>query len=231
MSTGVLRHVPGFPGLGLLRPLRPITFHQPTTGLPTENRWPRSPMGETRWFPRSLLSIRDRRWPALLQRPRHGYAAGFHRGLPIRQDNPSREFPDPLKAIGDAPQASPYPPSWSWHPELEELYDTGSSRPPLSHAHRTRTIRQYWHVPTSSGLLSALPGVSRIRLPSATAIVLRHNHFGVIPPPIWTTAPRGAQRSFGRRGSPTQCPKSTATVQGQRAPTSQTKRGGADSYL
>ena len=35
-------------------------------------------------------------------------------------------------------------------------------------ASRTRAIWQYWHVPSLSGLLPALPGVSRIRLPSAS---------------------------------------------------------------
>jgi hypothetical protein len=35
-------------------------------------------------------------------------------------------------------------------------------------ASRTRTIWQYWHVPSLSGLLPTLPGVPRIRLPSAS---------------------------------------------------------------
>ncbi len=202
-----------FPGSDYYDPSAPSRSVSRRRACPPKNRWPRSPMGETRWFPRSLLSIRDRRWPALLQRPRHGYAAGIHRGLPIRQDNPSEEFPEPaMRDSGAHRKPAHIHRVWSWHPELEELYDTGSSRPPLSHAHRTRTIRQYWHVPTSSGLLSALPGVSRIRLPSATAIVLRHNHFGVIAPPTWITAPRGAHRSLGRRGRPVGSSGSTVTA-------------------
>jgi len=109
----------------------------------------------------------------------------LHRDLSIRQHKPSRKFPaanifKPRKRAASQPRSTEFRAGHA----LEELYSAGSLRPPLSHVHRTRTIRQYWHVPTLSGLLPALPSASRVGLPSTTAIALRHNYFGVISPPI-----------------------------------------------
>lgn len=87
---------PAFPASDYYDLSAPPTPLQPTTGLPTENRWPRATVGGTGWFPRSLLSIRDRRWPALPQRPRHGYAADFHRDLLTGQRQPDKKFPEPV---------------------------------------------------------------------------------------------------------------------------------------
>lgn len=56
---------------------------------------------------------------------------------------------------------------------LRDVKNAGSSRTPLHHARRTRTIWQYWHVPALSGLLPALSGTTRIRLPSASTALLR----------------------------------------------------------
>jgi hypothetical protein len=61
----------------------------------------------------------------------------------------------------------PDPPGSSRRP-VKGLNDVGSSRTPLHHAHRARTIWQYWHVPASSGLLTPSPNITRIRLPSAS---------------------------------------------------------------
>ena len=51
---------------------------------------------------------------------------------------------------------------------LEGLCDAGSSRTPLRHACRTRTVWQYQHPRRLSGLLPPSPGTSRIRPSSAS---------------------------------------------------------------
>ena len=77
----------------------------------------------TGWFPRSLLSIRDRRRPALPLRHRHGYAAGFHRDLPVEsQTHRPRSSPPPPARGGCAPQSSPDPPGLELAHVLEGLY-------------------------------------------------------------------------------------------------------------
>lgn len=46
-------------------------------------------------------------------RPRHGYAADCHRGLPADDLQPTQEFPA-AAASEDAPHSSPHPPGSSW---------------------------------------------------------------------------------------------------------------------
>ena len=50
-------------------------------------------MGPAAGFPRSLLTVRRDRHPAMPLHHRHGYAAGLHHGLPNRRHSPIREFP------------------------------------------------------------------------------------------------------------------------------------------
>jgi hypothetical protein len=68
-----------------------------------------------------------------------------------------------------------------------------SLRAPSHLACRTRTVWQYQHVPSLSGLLPALPSISRIRLPSAPIESLRRPDGGVLSPPHGHKAPRGAR--------------------------------------
>jgi len=68
-----------------------------------------------------------------------------------------------------------------------------SLRAPSRLACRTRTVWQYQHVPSLSGLLPALPSISRIRLPSAPIESLRRLDGGVLSPPHGHKAPRGAR--------------------------------------
>ena len=68
---------------------------------------------------------------------------------------------------------------------------------PSGLASRTRTIWQYWRVPTSSELLSTLTGAPRIRLLPASTQPLRRPGGGGLPPPLEHQAPRGAR--VGRR--------------------------------
>jgi hypothetical protein len=68
-----------------------------------------------------------------------------------------------------------------------------SLRAPSRLACRTRTVWQYQHVPSLSGLLPTLPSISRIRLPSASIESLRRLDGGVLSPPHGHKAPRGAR--------------------------------------
>ena len=84
-TTAVLRHVTGSPGRGLLRRLRPVPDRSadgvpsPWTTLATRTR------GQTKDGSRVHLSIaRRRRHPTQPLRPRRGYPAAPHHGLPIR---------------------------------------------------------------------------------------------------------------------------------------------------
>ena len=86
----------------------------------------------------------------------------------------------------------PYPPDLSrWN--SYGCFNTDFSRAPSRLARRTRTIWQYRHVPALSGLLSAFPGVSRTRLPSASIRPLRRPNGEVLSPPLGHKAPRGAR--------------------------------------
>ena len=96
-----------------------------------------------------------------------------------------------MSEAGDALQTGPYPPGSSRR-RAYGVYDTGFSRTPSRLARRARTVWQYRPVPSLSGLLPALPGVSRIRLPPASpgrcdrpAVESSHLHS--------ITAPRGAR--------------------------------------
>lgn len=54
-------------------------------------------------FPCSLQLARRSRSPALSLRPRHGYPAALHRGLPTGMSKPVQKFPAPVTRFEDAP--------------------------------------------------------------------------------------------------------------------------------
>ena len=127
----------------------------------------------------------------LPRRHRHDYAADLHRGL-----RPRRYRPDPESTAqqpgGRALQAGPDPPDSEPVHRLRGVL-AGSSRTPSRLARRTRTIWQYWHDPTLSGLLPPSPAPPEIRLPPASpgrcdgpATKVSHLH-------SVTQAPRGAR--------------------------------------
>src|SRR6266508_1808866 len=80
--TAPLRHVAGFPDLGLLRELCPVL--QPTADHEPVRRRPGWPEGRTATgpFPRSPLTDRRVRRPAFPLQHRHRYAAGLPHDLP-----------------------------------------------------------------------------------------------------------------------------------------------------
>ena len=90
--AGSLRHVGGFPVLGLLRTLRPIPGPSADGGPARRRAGCTVGRAIPGWFPRSPCSGRQDRRPALPLRSRRGYAADLRRGLPvgINDRRPSR---------------------------------------------------------------------------------------------------------------------------------------------
>jgi hypothetical protein len=63
------------------------------------------PGSGTRWFPRSLLTVRERRCPAMPLRHRPGYAVDLHQGLPAKRDNrPRSSSPGTARPVRTATQ-------------------------------------------------------------------------------------------------------------------------------
>ena len=76
---------------------------------------------------------------------RHDYAAGLHRGLPVRRHHPAGKFPAGLSRAGarcDPTHVRQVSGRWF---RLEERSAAGSSRMPLRLASRARPIWQYWN--------------------------------------------------------------------------------------
>ena len=90
--AGVLRHVAGFPGLGLLRPLRPLP--PASAGDEPSHRSARSGPRWGRWEGSHVpcFTVRQGRCPTMPLRYRHGYAAGLRRGLPAGDINRRGSF-------------------------------------------------------------------------------------------------------------------------------------------
>lgn len=100
----------GFPGLGVLRRLRPAQALQPATGLSPGNSTGCAALGEWNLSGSRVHCLFDRRvrHPALPLWHRHGYAVGLHYGLRTQECEPGPKFPA-VKG-GCAPQPSPNPP-------------------------------------------------------------------------------------------------------------------------
>ena len=165
--AGPLRHVTGFPGLGLLRVLRPIPVAS-ADDVPSRRPagcW--SGRGPPGWFPRSL--------PIPLTGSAPSYAPATSPRLrrspsswpPGRRLHPTEEFPAQPCAGARCSAAQIHQVRAAG--SLEGRSAAGSSRTPFCLACRTRTIWQCWPVPSLSGLLSTLTPVSGIGLPSASA--------------------------------------------------------------
>ena len=107
-----LRHVHGFPVLGLLRRLRPIPGSS-ADGAPARLRpgWAEGRATRGR-FPRSPCTGRQDRRPALPLQPRHTYAAGFRCGLLPGLRFPGSESPR-FQSARRALLPGPHPPGWS----------------------------------------------------------------------------------------------------------------------
>ena len=123
-SAGPLGHVAGFPGLGLLRVLRPIPAVSAGDGPSRRSAGCRSGRGPPGWFPRSLLNrstgsvpnYAPAASPRLRRRPSPWPPGGRYQ--------PAWEFPVPKHRC--AQQPSPYPSGSSWWVSLEGLSNAGS---------------------------------------------------------------------------------------------------------
>jgi len=93
-----LRHVTGFPGLGLLRGLRPIP--RPSTDDESARRRPGRTAGRAIRDGSHVHPLTDRRVrrPTVPLQPRHEYAADFPRGLPTGPPNRLRSRPRQMKS-------------------------------------------------------------------------------------------------------------------------------------
>jgi hypothetical protein len=141
--------------------------HQPTTSLPATSlagRWEgRSPGGS---HVHHATGRRPRR-PAIPRQPRHEYAAALPRGLQAGRTIARRGVTHPLPRGVRC-----------WPAQIHQVWGrriafggstTGScTRTPLRLACRARAVWRYRPVPSLSGLLPALPGVSQVRLPPAS---------------------------------------------------------------
>ncbi len=100
-------------------------------------------------------------------RHRHGYAAGFHRGLPVSDLKPTQEF---LARNERRVRTAIQPISTGF--ELAGNLRGVMTLVPLVHLPVSLAgpgpSDSFWPAPSLSGLLAILPGVSRIGLPPAS---------------------------------------------------------------
>ena len=96
----------------------------------------------TRWFPCSLWFAQWSRSPTVSQRPRHQYAADLPGDLP-RAAHPSRHRRVPAATVNsETRRARPKSARLESVIRVEGRNNAGSSRTPLRHVRRTRTIWQ-----------------------------------------------------------------------------------------
>src|SRR3954454_4523660 len=168
--AAALGHVTGFPGLGLLRRLRPTT-RRSADDAPSPPRPGRSGSGTApRWFPRSPLTVRRDRRPAIPRRPRHDYPAALHRGLRPGQPWTWPKFPRRLHVptevrTADRPRSARFEPAFhfrGFHHWFLHSYACPSRLPgPGRLAVPTR--------PVVVGAAPTRPGTSRARLSPASS--------------------------------------------------------------
>ena len=171
----------GSPRLGVLRRLRPVPDPIGRRWTQPDHRAGRAATGEDRDGSRVHCRFaRRRRSPTLSLRHRHGYPAALHRGLPATDIHmPTQEFPARPISGGCAPHPAHIRQVGAGEP-LRDV-NAGSSRTPLRHARRTRTIWQCWHVPALSGLLPPSPappgsGCPQLHRPAATGTAAKVSH-------------------------------------------------------
>jgi hypothetical protein len=142
-------------------------------------------------FPCSLVIACRSRRPAIPRRHRHDYAAVLHRGLARQRTRPPHK--SPARADG---RRAPHP------AQIRQVRAGGNSLRGFTHrflsytspscSPGTRPSDGPGPAPALSGLLPALPGTSRIRLPSASIPLLRQGIGAGLSPPLDQQAPHGA---------------------------------------
>jgi hypothetical protein len=161
-----LRHVHGFPVLGLLRRLRPSPGHQPTAGLPVT-----ALAGGGEGDPKTVPTFAMHRSAG--SAPCSSPAASPHLRRspsvwpPTRPTYPRIGVASP--SIGSACTATrPASTRLEPVPRLRRFNHLFTLVTPVCLASRAPAIWWCQPVPSLSGLLAALPRTSRIRLPSAS---------------------------------------------------------------
>src|SRR5688572_10257142 len=164
-SAAFLRHVAGFPGLGLLRRLRPT--QGPTADSEPARPWRAAPG----WFPRSSPTDRRGRRPAFPLQPRHEYAADLPHGLRASHEIPTPESPTPPGRACTAPR--PASARLEPMPRLRGFSHWFALTTPSRLACRAQAVWQCRPVPSLSGLLPPASRAPRTRLPPEPGWVSR----------------------------------------------------------
>jgi len=123
--------------------------------------------------------------------PQHVTAASRQTSL----SPPGSSPPAMRERVRAAP--GPYPPDLS-RQTVKRRNSAGSSRTPLRHTRRTRTIWQYWHVPALSGLLPPSPALPGSGCPQLRRLAATRSAAEGLSPPLEPSAPHGARRSPSR---------------------------------
>ena len=156
---------PAFPTADYYGSSAPSRQRQPATGLPVRHLQTTVRDRRDGSHVHSPTVRRGRR-PAMPLQHRHGYAADFHRGLPVGDINQPRSPP----TNGLRGCAALRPQSTRFRPLalLRGVQPLVPQRTPFRLASRTQAIWRCWPVPSLSGLLSTFPSVPRLRLPPAS---------------------------------------------------------------
>jgi hypothetical protein len=142
------------------------------------------------------------RRPALLRQHRHGYAAGFHRGLPTAGTKRLRSRTHSgVRAL----HTGPYPPDLEPASRLRSVQHWFAYAAPSDLARRARTVWQYRHGSPSRGRLPPTTVVPGDRLPRCFIRPLRRPNRDGLSPPLDTSG--ASWRTARPRRKPTQSSK------------------------
>jgi hypothetical protein len=167
--AGSLRHVRGFPALGLLRTLRP-------TPRPSADDAPSRPArsacgpgtGAMGWVPTFTSNRSAGEVPSYAPAASPRLRRSRSPWPPDRRHRTGPGVPRSVMRERVCAAIQPASTGWSWRIRLERRSAAGSSRTPSRLACRTRAVRSCRRVPSLSGLLATLPGVSRVGLSPAS---------------------------------------------------------------
>ena len=160
LTAAALRHVRGFPALGLLRRLRPTRTDQRST-RPAAG--PDARQEGDRDGSRVHCIRSTRRSPTRSLRHHHDYPAALHRGLPADRRRPTRSSPPSRGAHRSRPISTRFRAG----PRLRDV-NAGSSRTPFHHCSPDPHHLAVLACPGFVRAAPTLPGVTRIRLPPAS---------------------------------------------------------------
>lgn len=170
----------GFPRLGVLRRLRPVTDRSAVDAPSPDRPLDAADRARSTTVP-VFTEVRSSK-----EEPDYAPAASLRvRRSPSPQPPwqlmpTTSGVPHPNQQDGCAPLPAQIHQISSWR-RIKGVSHAGSSRTPLRLASRTRTIWQYWPVPALSGLLPPSPaspgsGCPQLRFPAATGPAVKVSH-------------------------------------------------------